>query len=69
MNVRRIASGPVAEAFTEQNLRLAYGGRVAFLNRNGTTDQVGAGNQPLNLAPHALTGIGHNVRSEAFREA
>jgi manganese/zinc/iron transport system ATP- binding protein len=33
LNVRRIASGPVAEAFTEQNLRLAYGGRVAFLSR------------------------------------
>ena len=34
LNVRRIASGPVKEVFTEQNLRLAYGGRVAFLNRN-----------------------------------
>jgi manganese/zinc/iron transport system ATP- binding protein len=68
MNVRRIANGPVAEAFTEQNLRLAYGGRVAFLNRNGNTDQIATGNPPLNLAPHALTGIGHNVRSEAFRE-
>jgi len=33
MNVRRVASGPVEEAYTEQNLRLAYGGRVAFLNR------------------------------------
>jgi manganese/zinc/iron transport system ATP- binding protein len=33
LNVRRIASGPVPEAFTEQNLRLAYGGRVAFLSR------------------------------------
>lgn len=35
LNVRRIASGPVAEVFTEQNLRLTYGGRVAFLHRNG----------------------------------
>jgi manganese/zinc/iron transport system ATP- binding protein len=33
LNVRRIASGPVAEAFTDANLRLAYGGRVAFLAR------------------------------------
>ncbi len=33
LNVRRIASGPVAEAFTEENLRLAYGGRVGFLER------------------------------------
>ena len=32
LNVRRIASGPVADAFTEQNLRLAYGGRVGFLS-------------------------------------
>jgi manganese/zinc/iron transport system ATP- binding protein len=33
LNVRRIASGPVADVFTEQNLRLAYGGRVAHLAR------------------------------------
>ena len=32
LNVRRIASGPVPETFTEQNLRRAYGGRVAFLS-------------------------------------
>lgn len=31
LNVRRIASGPVPDAFTEENLRLTYGGRVAFL--------------------------------------
>lgn len=41
LNVRRIASGPVEDVFTEQNLRLAYGGRVAFLSRdaqaNGST--------------------------------
>ena len=34
LNVRRIASGPVTEAFTEENLRLTYGGRVAFLKRD-----------------------------------
>ena len=33
LNVRRIASGPVAETFTEENLRTAYGGRVGFLDR------------------------------------
>jgi manganese/zinc/iron transport system ATP- binding protein len=33
LNVRRIVSGPVADVFTEQNLRLAYGGRLAFLRR------------------------------------
>lgn len=31
LNVRRIASGRVDEVFTEENLRLTYGGRVAFL--------------------------------------
>jgi manganese/zinc/iron transport system ATP- binding protein len=34
LNVRLIASGPVVETFTEENLRLAYGGRVAFLSRD-----------------------------------
>jgi manganese/zinc/iron transport system ATP- binding protein len=32
LNVRRIASGPVGQVFNDQNLRLAYGGRVAFLH-------------------------------------
>ena len=32
LNVRRIASGPVSQVFTDHNLRLAYGGRVAFLH-------------------------------------
>ena len=32
LNVRRIASGPVDQVFTDQNLRLAYGGRVAFMS-------------------------------------
>jgi manganese/zinc/iron transport system ATP- binding protein len=36
LNVRRIASGPVNEVFTEANLRLTYGGRVGFLGRNGS---------------------------------
>lgn len=36
LNVRRIASGPVREVFTEQNLRQTYGGKVAFLSeKNG----------------------------------
>ena len=33
LNVRRIASGPIEEVFTEENLRRAYGGRIAFLGR------------------------------------
>ncbi len=35
LNVRRVASGPVEDVFTEENLRLAYGGRVAFVSGNG----------------------------------
>ncbi len=35
LNVRRVASGPVSEVFNEHNLRLTYGGRVAFLRGNG----------------------------------
>ncbi|WP_022836697.1 metal ABC transporter ATP-binding protein [Salisaeta longa] len=33
LNVRRIASGPVEDVFTEDNLRLTYGGRVGFLRQ------------------------------------
>jgi manganese/zinc/iron transport system ATP- binding protein len=41
LNVRRIASGPVEEVFTEENLRLTYGGRVPFLQRrNGHVEAV-----------------------------
>jgi len=38
LNVRRIASGPVEEAFTPEHLRLAYGGRVEFLQRQAPAD-------------------------------
>ncbi len=31
LNIRRVASGPVAETFTPDNLRETYGGRVAFI--------------------------------------
>ena len=31
LNVRRIASGPVSEVFTDQNLRTTYGGRIAII--------------------------------------
>jgi manganese/zinc/iron transport system ATP- binding protein len=41
LNVRRIASGPVDDVFTEENLRLTYGGRVPFLQRrNGHVEGV-----------------------------
>jgi manganese/zinc/iron transport system ATP- binding protein len=38
LNVRRIASGPVRDVFTEQNLRLTYGGKVAFLSEKNGKD-------------------------------
>ena len=47
LNVRRIASGPVSDVFNEHNLRLTYGGRVAFLNR----DSNGAGSSEAQPAP------------------
>lgn len=37
LNVRRIASGPVSEVFTSENLRLTYGGRLAFSRREPAT--------------------------------
>lgn len=40
INVRRIASGPVKEVFTDKNLRLTYGGRVAFLSHNGAGERA-----------------------------
>ncbi len=41
LNVRRIASGPVEEVFTDENLRRTYGGRVAFINSaaSGSPDE------------------------------
>jgi hypothetical protein len=35
LNVRKIASGPVDEVFTDENLRATYGGVVAFVDRPG----------------------------------
>ena len=37
LNVRRIASGPVEDVFTDENLRLTYGGRVGFLRHQADT--------------------------------
>jgi manganese/zinc/iron transport system ATP- binding protein len=38
LNVRLITSGPVKEVFTEENLRLTYGGRVSILKQNGQSE-------------------------------
>lgn len=49
LNVRRIASGPVNEVFTEENLRQTYGGRVSFLKQ----PLAGQANVPAGLIPAA----------------
>jgi len=41
LNVRKIASGLVSKVFTEANLRLAYGGRLPFLQ--GVTQEAPVG--------------------------
>ena len=51
LNVRRIACGPVETAFSRENLRLAYGGRVEFLE--GRTQREPAGD-----LDHDLRGLG-----------
>ena len=42
LNVRRIAAGPIDEVFTEENLRLTYGGRVGFLRDGRTRSALGS---------------------------
>ena len=46
LNVRRVASGPVDEVFTDENLRLTYGGRVPFLQRRTGAAAAGHGGAP-----------------------
>ncbi len=36
LNVRKIASGPVDDVYNEDNLRLTYGGRLAFLKETNS---------------------------------
>ncbi len=61
LNVRRVASGPVREVFTEKNLRLTYGGRIAFLNR-GEDEPAETQTAPHIIAPGEVesdyTGVG-----------
>lgn len=38
LNVSRIAAGPVAHVFTEENLRRTYGGRIGFLGGDGSNN-------------------------------
>ncbi|MGB9633065.1 MAG: metal ABC transporter ATP-binding protein [Chloroflexaceae bacterium] len=50
INVRRIASGPVQEVFTEANLRATYGGRIAFPGPVGAERLSEAQGQSLSTA-------------------
>jgi manganese/zinc/iron transport system ATP- binding protein len=54
LNVRRIAAGPVAEVFTDENLRRTYGGRVPFAVREGADGPSPvAGGSSANVASDA----------------
>ncbi|MFW6096622.1 MAG: metal ABC transporter ATP-binding protein [Chloroflexota bacterium] len=52
LNVRCIASGPVAQVFTEENLRETYGGRVAFLESSGDGATPSGDVDPVAVQPH-----------------
>jgi manganese/zinc/iron transport system ATP- binding protein len=41
LNVRRIAAGPVEDVFTEENLRLTYGGRIPFIKAAAVAEVEG----------------------------
>ncbi|TVP77669.1 MAG: metal ABC transporter ATP-binding protein [Gemmatimonadales bacterium] len=59
LNVRRVASGPVPEVFTEENLRVTYGGRVPFLARGegpGAPASESASGPALDPRPDPPTG-------------
>ncbi|MEZ4561024.1 MAG: metal ABC transporter ATP-binding protein [Caldilineaceae bacterium] len=58
LNVRRIAAGPVADVFTEANLRKTYGGRVAFMGKNGGAGPGAAGVQAVATPEAGRTGGG-----------
>jgi manganese/zinc/iron transport system ATP- binding protein len=47
INVRKIASGPVEEVFTDENLRLTYGGRIAFLKRAESAEAAEPDRMPV----------------------
>ena len=52
LNVRRVAAGPVEEVFTEENLRITYGGRVPFGGSHTVTGE------PPRTGSGAWAGIG-----------
>jgi manganese/zinc/iron transport system ATP- binding protein len=51
LNVKRIACGPVAEVFNEENLRAAYGGKVPLLRRT-QIEAPGGASEPAGGPDH-----------------
>ncbi|HUF51551.1 MAG TPA: metal ABC transporter ATP-binding protein [Longimicrobiales bacterium] len=55
LNVRRIATGKVAAVFTEENLRVTYGGRVPF---HGASSPIREPHAPRDGGGTAWAGVG-----------
>jgi len=51
LNVKLVAAGPVDEVFTQENLRLAYGGRVGFVGAKSAPDDDPASSFPGRIRP------------------
>jgi len=49
--VKLVAAGPVDEVFTQENLRLAYGGRVGFVGAKSAPDDDPASSFPGRIRP------------------
>lgn len=69
LNVRRIAGGPVDDVFTDENLRLTYGGRVNFLTRSPQAEPdngngIGNGNGSGSQTPEAAPAVIHSPNQE-----
>lgn len=63
INVRKIASGPVAQVFNDTNLRLTYGGRVAFLNTTppgAREGYIGGRNEKIAVKTHEIAAGGND---------
>jgi hypothetical protein len=46
LNARLVAAGPVRTAFTHDNLRIAYGGRLTVMERAGEVLRQGRPESP-----------------------
>ncbi|MEM6287685.1 MAG: metal ABC transporter ATP-binding protein [Bacteroidota bacterium] len=69
LNVRRIAAGPVEEAFTDATLRAAYGGRVPFSGERRFGERRGANGERGEL-PASMPGrLGGEVEIDSGPEA